>query len=71
MEHAPATPTYDVDLLLPEELAERLRVSRYVIMKYARDGVLRVATRNFKGTPRFKWEDALADIDRYHEERAK
>ena len=50
------------DSLLPEEVADRLNLSRYTVMVYYREGILRAWMKDKKGTPRFRWDWVQEDL---------
>lgn len=49
------------ELLTSGEVADRLSLSRYTIMKYKRDGLIR-AYLNTPNGPRFLWSEVLEDL---------
>ena len=60
MENQSAT----IEALGPKEVAERLGLSRYTVMKYYRDGIIRAWLKDQKGTPRFRWDWVTEDLAR-------
>lgn len=63
MKSPPASAPEEV-LMTPEEVATRLRLSRDTIMRYYKTGTLQPAVVTPRGTPRFRWPDVVADLEK-------
>ena len=53
-----------IEALGPDDVAERLGLSRYTVMRYYRDGIIRAWLKDQKGTPRFRWDWVTDDLAR-------